>query len=78
MASAITIKQVPVELLEQLRQRAKQNHRSLQGELLTILEQAIGSQERMTPLAALERARARRSATQGDSVEIIRKMRDAR
>lgn len=36
----LTIKDVPESLAEQLRQRAARNHRSLQGELMSIIEQA--------------------------------------
>ncbi|MBT2323845.1 Arc family DNA-binding protein [Variovorax paradoxus] len=35
-----SIKDVPEELAERLRQRAARNHRSLQGELMAIIEQA--------------------------------------
>jgi plasmid stability protein len=37
----LSVKDVPEELAEQLRQRAARNHRSLQGELMAILQQAI-------------------------------------
>ena len=36
----LSIKDVPDELAEALRQRASRNHRSLQGELMAIIEQA--------------------------------------
>lgn len=36
----LSIKNVPEALAEALRQRAERNHRSLQGELMAILEQA--------------------------------------
>jgi plasmid stability protein len=36
----LSIKSVPDELAEALRQRAERNHRSLQGELMAIIEQA--------------------------------------
>ena len=38
--TTLTIKDVPEPLAEQLRQRAARNHRSLQGELMSIIEQA--------------------------------------
>jgi hypothetical protein len=38
--TTLTIKDVPESLAEQLRQRAARNHRSLQGELMSIIEQA--------------------------------------
>lgn len=39
--TTLTIKDVPEPLAEQLRQRAARNHRSLQGELMSIIEQAM-------------------------------------
>ena len=36
----LSIKDVPEELAEALRQRAARNHRSLQGELMAIIERA--------------------------------------
>jgi plasmid stability protein len=39
--ASLSIKDVPEELAERLRQRAARNHRSLQGELMAIIEQAI-------------------------------------
>ena len=41
MAVTLTIKQVPERLAEKLRLRAAANHRSLQGELTAILEEAV-------------------------------------
>lgn len=35
----LSIKNVPVELVEKLREQARRNHRSLQGELLAIVEE---------------------------------------
>ncbi len=42
MAVNLSIKGVPDTLAERLRQRAERNHRSLQGELMLIIEQAAG------------------------------------
>ena len=38
----LSVKNVPDELAELLRQRAARNHRSLQRELVSILETAVG------------------------------------
>ena len=38
MAVTLSIKNVPDELAQRLRERAARNHRSLQGELMAILE----------------------------------------
>ncbi|MBS0277547.1 MAG: Arc family DNA-binding protein [Proteobacteria bacterium] len=42
MGVSISIKNVPAEKVELLKRRAKRNHRSLQGELHAIVDQAIG------------------------------------
>lgn len=42
MAVNLSIKGVPDTLAERLRERAERNHRSLQGELMLIIEQAAG------------------------------------
>ena len=41
MPVTLTIKEVPDRVADQLRQRAAASHRSLQGELMAILEQAL-------------------------------------
>jgi len=38
---AITVKNIPVELYERVKERAKTNHRSINNELITILEQSL-------------------------------------
>jgi antitoxin FitA len=40
----LSIKGVPESVAERLRQRAERNHRSLQGELMAIIEQAAQTQ----------------------------------
>ena len=42
MSVNLSVKNVPDELAERLRRRAARNHRSLQRELLSILESAAG------------------------------------
>lgn len=89
MGVNLSIKDVPDDVAERLRQRAARNHRSLQGELMAIVEQAA-----LEPLAtaALRRpavarmsieevaAEARRAFPNGtpSSVDFIRAMRDGR
>jgi plasmid stability protein len=77
MTINVSLKNVPEELVDKLRLRAKRHHRSLQGELMAILEEAAGP----APLT-LERAEARLAElglkTQDDSVSWLRKLRDAR
>jgi hypothetical protein len=73
----LSIKTVPNHLASALRKRARLNHRSLQGELMCILENAVGGRP-FQARALLEEVRAIGVATEGDSVQIIREARDSR
>lgn len=42
MGVNLSIKSVPEDWAERLRQRAERNHRSLQGELMALVEAAVG------------------------------------
>lgn len=77
MSSSLSIKNVPDETVERLRKRAKRNHRSLQGELMTILEEAVG-EGRVSFLEAYRGAREATFRTPSESVAMIREDRDAR
>ncbi|MBE7439679.1 MAG: Arc family DNA-binding protein [Spirochaetales bacterium] len=72
----LSVKNVPPALAVRLRERARLNHRSLQGELLMILEQAVQEEPALTPTAVLKRAR-RLGLPRESSVEKIRASRRA-
>ncbi len=74
----LSIKNVPDDLAEGLRERARLAHRSLQGELMVILEEAIRERESMSPLEFLSTVRELGVETGADSGEAIRSARDAR
>ena len=74
----LSIKNAPDDVVGRIRERAKRNHRSLQGELLAIIEQAAGEFSRLTPVEALAKVRALGIATPAESVEMIRADRDGR
>ena len=38
---AITVKNIPIELYERVKQHAKANHRSINNELIAIIEQSV-------------------------------------
>lgn len=76
MAVTLSVKNVPEKLAERLRQRAARNHRSLQGELMAILENAGRPPLSIDELA--EKVKALGLKTPADSVEIIRATRDGR
>jgi plasmid stability protein len=75
MAVSLSIKDVPDDLARALRARAKQNHRSIQGELMDILETTV----RPRPFRAVEllkQVRALGLKTPSESVRMIREDRD--
>ena len=55
----LSIKDVPENWAEALRQRAARHHRSLQGELMAIVEQAVAGSADSLPEAPGERGRPR-------------------
>jgi plasmid stability protein len=75
MPVSLSIKDVPDALARALRARAVRNHRSIQGELMDILETAI--QPRPFRAQALHRRiQALGLKTRGDSRAMIREDRD--
>jgi len=76
----LSIKNAPDDLVELVKERAEKNHRSLRGELLAIIEDAVRRPRppRLTLHEIIEQGRRLGLSTAGDSVEIIRKMRDER
>jgi plasmid stability protein len=72
MPVSLSIKNVPDELVARLRERAAHNHRSLQGELLAIVEQSVGRSAGMTPLQILAEARRLGLRNDESSVELMR------
>ena len=71
MAVNLSVKNVPDDLAELLRRRAAANHRSLQRELLSILEAAVG---RSAGRAGAEAALPRAAITIDELAEISRKL----
>ena len=53
-----SIKNVPDALAGRLRQRAARNHRSLQGELMAILEQSVTDEVSLSSRQILDEVRA--------------------
>ena len=78
MPVTLSIKNVPDEIAEALRQRAARNHRSLQGELLALLQEAALTAPRLTPSEALARAKKLRLKRGPSARAIVRADRDAR
>ena len=80
MPVTLSIKNVPDRVVERLRLRAKANRRSLQGELLAMVERsaAESGQRPMTITDLYDWAKAQGFRGTGRSVDDIRRMRDER
>ena len=73
----LSIKDVPDHIAEALRVRARRNHRSLQGELMAMLETHVGGRP-FKAMALLEEVRALGLNTPDESTLWIRQDRDSR
>ena len=74
----LSIKNVPDELVEHLRRRAAEYHRSLQGELMAIIEASVRTEKTLTPHEALARVRRLGLRSPSESASMIRQDRNAR
>ena len=64
MGANFTLKNIPQDLFDKVRERAGRNHRSINGEIIAVLETATAS--RRVPVdEILARARALRERTHG-------------
>ena len=78
MGVSLSIKNVPDDWVERLRERADRHHRSLQGELMSILELTLESEKRRTVEELLEEIRSRGISTPSEAAAMIRADRDGR
>ncbi|MEN8246858.1 MAG: Arc family DNA-binding protein [Thermodesulfobacteriota bacterium] len=78
MSVNISIKNVPDELAAQVKKRAARNHRSLQGELVAILESAVKDDKQISPLEYLAMIKDLKLNTASESTSIVRDDREAR
>jgi len=74
----LSIKNAPDEIVERLRERAAKHHRSLQGELLAIIEEAVRQPTRLTPRDVLAEVRRLGLETPAEAAAIVRADRDDR
>ncbi|WP_212750624.1 FitA-like ribbon-helix-helix domain-containing protein [Streptococcus pseudopneumoniae] len=78
MPVTLSIKNVPDKILKRLRRRAADHRRSLQGELIAIIEQSVLSEEQLTVEEVISRVRRSGLRTPSESTRIIRMDRNAR
>lgn len=74
----LSIKNVPEPVVRRLRARAARRHRSLQGELLHIIEAAAEEGGLTSPAEVLAEVRRMGLATPSEAAAIIRADRDSR
>ena len=75
--ASLSIKNVPDEMLNPLRERAQNHRRSMQGELLTILEDVVRPAS-LTLEIIVQRVTERGIMTGDESTTMVRAERDAR
>ena len=73
----LSIKNVPEELAQRLRERARRHHRSLQGELMAIIEEEM-IPRRVTVDQAYQRVQELGVKTGPETAGMVREERDAR
>ena len=78
MSVNLSVKHVSDEVAQRLRERAARNHRSLQGELMVILEEAALGASILRPEDLLREVRESGLRSPAESVEFIRQDRDGR
>jgi plasmid stability protein len=74
----LSIKNAPDDVVERLRQRAERHHRSLQGELLAIIEAAAREDQPATAAGILAEVRRLGLQTPREATAVIRSDRDRR
>lgn len=72
----ISIKNAPEGLVEKLKARAARNRRSLQGELLVILEDAVEPKRKLSVEEIMVELKKLNFKTPSESVQMIREDRD--
>ncbi|MFI4914478.1 MAG: hypothetical protein ACHQAR_04740 [Steroidobacterales bacterium] len=77
--ASLTIRNIPRQILVRLRLRASRHRRSMQGEILSILEAAANEAEvKYTATEVLQRVRALGLRTPAEATDMIRSDRDGR
>ena len=74
----LSIENASDHVVERLRARAERHHRSLEGELLAIIEAAVQEDERSTPFGVLSDVRRLGLQTPDEATAILRRDRDGR
>jgi plasmid stability protein len=73
----IALRDVPEFLVQRLSERAASHRRSLQGEIMALLEEAVVEDELLTPGQVLDRVRRLGIHTPAESATFVRADRDS-
>lgn len=74
----LSIKSAPDEIVQKLKLRAERNHRSLQGEMLAILEAAVKEEAPLSIDQLFDETRQHQLVTPSESQAMLRGDRDQR
>ena len=74
----LSIKNAPDDIVNRLRARAERHHRSLQGELMAILEEAVRPPQPLTADDVLAEVRRLGLTTPAEAAAMVREDRDGR
>jgi plasmid stability protein len=78
MPKTLSIKNAPDAIVARLKTRARHHHRSLQGELMAIIEEAVQVPAALGPRDILAEIRKRGLRTPAEAAAMIRADRDGR
>lgn len=80
MVVTLSIKNAPVSVVARLKQRALRHRRSLQGELLALIEAAAREEDAglLGPVELVAAVRAAGVTSKGNSASLVRRMREER
>ena len=78
MPANLSIKNAPDDMVRRLKRRAEKHHRSLQGELLAILEEAVRSPGPLTPAEVMAEVKRLGLRPPAEAAPWLRADRDAR
>jgi antitoxin FitA len=78
MPTDLSIKDAPDDVVQRLRARAERNHRSLERELLAIIEAATQEDRVSAPAQVLAAVRRLGLSTPSEAADMVRAARDGR
>lgn len=78
MGVNLSIKDAPKDVVKRLKARAARHHRSLQGELMAILESVAIEESLLEPTAVVSEVRRLKLRTPAESAVMIREDRNGR